>query len=33
MKSAVHVGDRIAGLHEGRVYFQGTPAELNNAMI
>src|SRR6266480_3908115 len=28
MKSAVHVGDRIAYLHEGRVYFQGTPAEL-----
>src|SRR5216117_4462439 len=23
MKSAVHVGDRIAYLHEGRVYFQG----------
>src|SRR5205085_9500143 len=28
MKSAVHVGDRIAYLHEGRIYFQGTPAEL-----
>ncbi len=28
LKSAVHVGDRIAYLHEGRVYFQGTPAEL-----
>jgi phospholipid/cholesterol/gamma-HCH transport system ATP-binding protein len=28
MKSAMHVGDRIAYLHEGRVYFHGTPAEL-----
>jgi len=28
MKSAVHVGDRIAYLHEGRIYFHGTPAEL-----
>ena len=28
MKSAFHVGDRIAYLHEGRIYFQGTPAEL-----
>src|SRR6187397_454061 len=28
MKSAVHVGDRIAYLHEGRIYFQGTPADL-----
>jgi len=28
MKSAVHVGDRIAYLHEGRIYFYGTPAEL-----
>jgi phospholipid/cholesterol/gamma-HCH transport system ATP-binding protein len=28
MKSAVHVGDHIAYLHEGRVYFYGTPAEL-----
>ncbi|PZR78118.1 MAG: ABC transporter ATP-binding protein, partial [Chthoniobacterales bacterium] len=28
MKSAAHVGDHIAYLHEGRVYFYGTPAEL-----
>src|SRR5216110_2665209 len=28
MKSAVHVGDRIAYLHEGRIYFHGTLAEL-----
>ena len=28
MKSAVHVGDRIAYLHEGRIYFHGTPGEL-----
>src|SRR5262245_4186731 len=28
MKSAFHVGDRIAYLHEGQIYFQGTPAEL-----
>jgi phospholipid/cholesterol/gamma-HCH transport system ATP-binding protein len=28
MKSAMHVADRIAYLHEGRVYFHGTPAEL-----
>src|SRR5919197_2012599 len=28
MKSAMHVGDRVAYLHEGRVYFDGTPAEL-----
>ena len=28
MKSAFDVGDHIAYLHEGRVYFYGTPAEL-----
>src|SRR5216117_1599575 len=28
MKSAMHLGDRVAYLHEGRVYFDGTPAEL-----
>jgi phospholipid/cholesterol/gamma-HCH transport system ATP-binding protein len=28
MKSAAHVADHIAYLHEGRVYFYGTPAEL-----
>jgi phospholipid/cholesterol/gamma-HCH transport system ATP-binding protein len=28
MKSAMQVADRIAYLHEGRIYFDGTPAEL-----
>ena len=28
MKSAFHVGDHIAYLHEGRIYFHGTPEEL-----
>ena len=28
MKSAFHVADRIAFLHEGRIYFNGTPEEL-----
>lgn len=28
MKSAFHVADRIAYLHEGRIYFYGTPQEL-----
>jgi phospholipid/cholesterol/gamma-HCH transport system ATP-binding protein len=28
MKSAFHVGDHIAYLHEGRIYFHGTPAQL-----
>jgi phospholipid/cholesterol/gamma-HCH transport system ATP-binding protein len=28
MKSAFHVANRIAYLHEGRIYFHGTPAEL-----
>ena len=28
MKSAFHVGDQIAYLHEGRIYFHGTPAQL-----
>ncbi len=31
MKSAFHIGDHIAYLHEGRIYFHGTPAELQNA--
>ena len=31
MKSAFHVADRIAYLHEGRIYFQGTPAELQQS--
>jgi phospholipid/cholesterol/gamma-HCH transport system ATP-binding protein len=28
MKSAFHVADQIAYLHEGRIYFKGTPKEL-----
>ena len=28
MKSAFHVADHIAYLHEGRIYFYGTPAEI-----
>jgi len=28
MKSTFHVADRIAFLHEGRIYFMGTPEEL-----
>jgi phospholipid/cholesterol/gamma-HCH transport system ATP-binding protein len=28
MKSAFHIADHIAYLHEGRIYFYGTPAEL-----
>jgi phospholipid/cholesterol/gamma-HCH transport system ATP-binding protein len=28
MKSAFHVGDQIAYLHEGRIYFYSTPAEI-----
>jgi phospholipid/cholesterol/gamma-HCH transport system ATP-binding protein len=31
MKSAFHVGDHIAYLHEGRIYFHGTPAQLEAA--
>jgi phospholipid/cholesterol/gamma-HCH transport system ATP-binding protein len=31
MKSAFHVADHIAYLHEGRVYFYGTPEDLQNA--
>jgi phospholipid/cholesterol/gamma-HCH transport system ATP-binding protein len=31
MKSAFHVADRIAYLHEGRIYFHGTPAELRQS--
>ena len=31
MQSAFHVGDRIAYLHDGRIYFQGTPAELKES--
>ena len=28
MKSAFDVADHIAYLHDGRIYFHGTPAEL-----
>lgn len=31
MKSAFHVADRIAYLHEGRIYFDGSPAELQQS--
>jgi phospholipid/cholesterol/gamma-HCH transport system ATP-binding protein len=31
MKSAFDVADRIAYLHEGRVYFNGTPSELQRS--
>jgi len=31
MQSAFHIGDRIAYLHDGRIYFQGTPAELKES--
>jgi phospholipid/cholesterol/gamma-HCH transport system ATP-binding protein len=31
MKSAFDVADRIAYLHEGRIYFHGTPSELQQA--
>ena len=31
MKNAFHVADRIAYLHEGKVYFHGTPAELERS--
>jgi phospholipid/cholesterol/gamma-HCH transport system ATP-binding protein len=31
MKSAFHIGDHIAYLHEGRIYFYGTPEELQRS--
>jgi phospholipid/cholesterol/gamma-HCH transport system ATP-binding protein len=31
MKSAFHVADQIAYLHEGRIYFHGTPADLEQS--
>jgi phospholipid/cholesterol/gamma-HCH transport system ATP-binding protein len=31
MKNAFHVADRIAYLHEGRIYFHGTAAELQQS--
>jgi phospholipid/cholesterol/gamma-HCH transport system ATP-binding protein len=31
MKNAFHVADRIAYLHEGRIYFQGTPEQLQQS--
>ncbi len=29
MKNAFHVADRVAYLHEGRIYFHGTPGSSN----
>jgi phospholipid/cholesterol/gamma-HCH transport system ATP-binding protein len=31
MKNAFHVADRIAYLHEGKIYFQGTPEQLRQS--
>ncbi len=31
MKSAFHIGDHIAYLHEGRIYFYGTPEEIQRS--
>ena len=31
MKSAIHIADHIAYLHEGRIYFHGTPDELKRS--
>lgn len=31
MKSAMHVGDHIAYLHDGRIYFYGEPAEIERS--
>jgi phospholipid/cholesterol/gamma-HCH transport system ATP-binding protein len=31
MKSAFHVADHIAYLHEGRIYFQGTSSQLQQS--
>src|ERR1700682_5729184 len=31
MKNAFHVADRIAYLHEGKIYFQGTPEEVRQS--
>jgi phospholipid/cholesterol/gamma-HCH transport system ATP-binding protein len=31
MQSAYHVGDRLCLLHEGRIYFDGTPAAIQRA--
>jgi phospholipid/cholesterol/gamma-HCH transport system ATP-binding protein len=31
MKNAFHVADHIAYLHEGRIYFHGTPTELEHS--
>ncbi len=31
MKNAFHVADRVAYLHEGRIYFHGTPDELRTS--
>jgi phospholipid/cholesterol/gamma-HCH transport system ATP-binding protein len=32
MKNAFHVADKIGYLHEGRIYFHGTPAELRDSV-
>jgi phospholipid/cholesterol/gamma-HCH transport system ATP-binding protein len=32
MKSAFDVGDHIAYLHQGRIYFHGTPEEIQNSV-
>ncbi|MEP6956204.1 MAG: ABC transporter ATP-binding protein [Chthoniobacterales bacterium] len=31
MKSALHIADHIAYLHEGRIHFHGTPAEIEKS--
>jgi phospholipid/cholesterol/gamma-HCH transport system ATP-binding protein len=31
MKSALHVADQIAYLHQGRIYFLGTPEEIQRS--
>src|SRR5947209_12864099 len=31
MKNAFHVADRIAYLHEGKIYFHGAPEEFRNS--
>jgi ABC-type transporter Mla maintaining outer membrane lipid asymmetry ATPase subunit MlaF len=31
MKTAFHTADRIAFLHEGSIYFEGTTAELKDS--
>jgi phospholipid/cholesterol/gamma-HCH transport system ATP-binding protein len=31
MKTAFHTADRIGFMHEGRLYFEGTPRELHES--